>query len=301
MRLKGVMDITDASNSFSCNPGPAEKRLPFYLQAVGSYYARRHYLTEREGYASYLLLYTLNGCGIVEQNRRQIDLPVNHAVLLDCREPHRYQTAPGKAGESGESFWNFCYIHLDGCGVSPYYERLNGRSLCGRHLPDNSRAQLLDDFTTLFEWIGRPAPSIPHRDLQIAVLLQQILAGLAALENNADPADPAGRYDPVMDRILDYLTLHYPESISLDQLAARANLSKYHFCRLFRAYTGQSPYAWLIDYRIGQSKKLLRESRLSIQEIAGRTGFGDTNHFIRTFRIAAGTTPRRYQQENWLI
>ncbi|MEA4890915.1 MAG: AraC family transcriptional regulator [Clostridiaceae bacterium] len=301
MRIQSVMDITDASNSYSRNPGPAERRLPFYLQAVGSFYARRHYLTEREGYASYLLLYTLNGCGIVEQNRRQIDLPVNHAVLLDCREPHRYATAPNGTGGSDAVFWNFCYIHLDGCGVSPYYERLNGRSLCGRHLPDSSRAQLLDDFTTLFEWTGQPAPPILHRDLQISVLLQQILAGLAALENTADPADPAGQYDSVLDHILDYLVHHYQEPINLDQLAVRANLSKYHFCRLFRAYTGQSPYAWLIGYRIGQSKKLLRESRISIQEIAGRTGFGDTNHFIRTFRTATGATPRRYRQENWLI
>jgi len=287
------MNITDASKSLTHTLAPESRRLPFFLQSVGSFYARAGYLTDREGMDSYLLLYTLSGCGSVAQRQSSLLLPVNHAVLISCREHHRYETW---LPDTGEPIWNFLYAHFDGCGIEPYFDRLNGRSLQALYLTDEIRQQLLDQFTSLFDLAGQPQADYP-----LSILLQQILVGLVLGHSAGQISQRPQQHEETLESASRYLKEHCHEVINLDQLARQYNLSKYHFSRLFRQYTGHSPYAWLISQRVDLAKNLLRTSRLSLPEIAGRCGFNDFNHFIRTFRQATGITPRRYRQENWLI
>ena len=87
------------------------------------------------------------------------------------------------------------------------------------------------------------------------------------------------------------------KKIGIDDITKQILMSKYHFLRLFKAYSGVSPYEYLINYRITNAKRLLKETEMSISEICNCVGFSDTNNFIRSFKRITGTTPgsfRRY-------
>ncbi|MGX5845223.1 helix-turn-helix domain-containing protein [Mesorhizobium sp. ArgA1] len=97
-------------------------------------------------------------------------------------------------------------------------------------------------------------------------------------------------------RVLDYVDAHYADNIALSDLAAEARLSPYHFSRLFREATGQSPHHYLTLRRVKAAEDELVRNRASMAEIAQATGFGSQTNFIRVFQKATGMTPGRFRE-----
>lgn len=79
----------------------------------------------------------------------------------------------------------------------------------------------------------------------------------------------------------------------LDDLLGIAHMSRSNLMRVFRKATGQSPIEYLVRLRIQRAMELLRNTDLSITEIAMAVGFGDSNYFTRQFRRVLGEPPRR--------
>lgn len=98
-------------------------------------------------------------------------------------------------------------------------------------------------------------------------------------------------------QVLDYVAVNYGKNILLEDMAAEASLSPSHFARLFKQTIGQSPYQFLMSYRIEQSKKMLDNPRKLIVDIALRCGFSDQAHFSRVFKKIEGLTPKQYRQK----
>ena len=89
---------------------------------------------------------------------------------------------------------------------------------------------------------------------------------------------------------------HYREPVSVDDIAASAALSKYHFSRLFREKTGVSPHEYLSSLRLQHARKLILETSLSVEDIASRCGFSTASHFIRAFKKEMEFTPAAYRK-----
>jgi AraC-like DNA-binding protein len=96
---------------------------------------------------------------------------------------------------------------------------------------------------------------------------------------------------------ISYLEANSAEPVDLDELARIAHLSKRSFIRAFRAAMGSSPIAYLIQLRVNRAAALLRQSELSITEIALRVGFNDSNYFTRQFHKIFGVSPRTYRRQ----
>lgn len=97
-------------------------------------------------------------------------------------------------------------------------------------------------------------------------------------------------------RVIRYCELHYRDSITLEDLAGEISCSVATLTRIFREETGNSPTAYLNRMRLEHAAELLRESTLSISEIAGRNGFADSNYFSLCFRKMFGQSPRAYRK-----
>jgi len=97
--------------------------------------------------------------------------------------------------------------------------------------------------------------------------------------------------------VLDHIAVNYGKNILLEDMAAKANLSTSHFARLFKQTIGQSPYQFLMSYRIEQAKKMLDNPQQLIVDIAIACGFSDQAHFSRAFKKVEGLTPKQYQQK----
>ncbi|MFE6235731.1 helix-turn-helix domain-containing protein [Cellulosimicrobium sp. NPDC057862] len=96
--------------------------------------------------------------------------------------------------------------------------------------------------------------------------------------------------------LLEWMTEHLDEPLTVRDLARRAHTSERTFARSFVAQTGTTPLAWLTSQRVGHAQSLLEESTLDLEEVARRCGFGSAALLRHHFRRAVGITPTEYRQ-----
>ena len=113
----------------------------------------------------------------------------------------------------------------------------------------------------------------------------------------APPAAARLRKDKVAQAV-EYLEANPIEALSLEKLARMVHLSPYHFARLFKQTTGLTPHQYVLESRIEEAKRLLRQGTLGLSEIAQRLGFRDQSHFTARFRQATGVTPKRWRDKH---
>lgn len=85
--------------------------------------------------------------------------------------------------------------------------------------------------------------------------------------------------------------------LSLAQMAGAANLSPYHFSRLFRESTGLAPHQYVISRRVERAKALIASTDLPFYGIARAVGFSHHQHLTRHFKRIVGVTPGRFREQ----
>jgi AraC family transcriptional regulator len=94
-----------------------------------------------------------------------------------------------------------------------------------------------------------------------------------------------GSLSPRLRRMMaEFIDQNLSETITLEDLAALAGLSSYHFSRKFKADLGIAPHAYVLSRRIDRAKSLLNGSRLPLKLVAAECGFTDQSHLSRVFR-----------------
>jgi AraC family transcriptional regulator len=81
----------------------------------------------------------------------------------------------------------------------------------------------------------------------------------------------------------------------LEDLAAAAAVSPYHFHRQFKKTTGMTTREYVVQARIERAKWLLTQSNLRLVDVAGRAGFADQSHSTVTFRKVTSMTPKEFR------
>jgi transcriptional regulator GlxA family with amidase domain len=88
----------------------------------------------------------------------------------------------------------------------------------------------------------------------------------------------------------------YAEPLDLDQMAAQAGLSQFHFARTFKKAYGETPAAYLSCRRVERAKDLLRSANLTVTEVCMLVGFSSLGSFSSRFSDLVGMSPRAYQR-----
>ena len=96
-------------------------------------------------------------------------------------------------------------------------------------------------------------------------------------------------------KIEDYVHAHVSESISIDSLAELAELSAFHFSRVFKQATGITPLQFVTRERMLQAQQLIRETSRSLIEIALEVGYTSPSHFAQVFRRTVGMAPTQFR------
>ena len=108
------------------------------------------------------------------------------------------------------------------------------------------------------------------------------------------PRFQGGLGGDVLRRVVAHVEANLGERISLDQLAALAGMSRFHFARQFRISTGRSPMGYVRHARIERATAILRERTMTIARVAVSLGFADQSHFTRTFGRFIGVSPKSF-------
>ena len=125
-------------------------------------------------------------------------------------------------------------------------------------------------------------------------LLVQFLVTINRLVEREKPEQPP-RSNQAVSKVIDYINLHYGEPLSLDMLAERFYVSKYHLSHEFNRQVGTSLYRYIQKKRLMFARQLLAGGERPNQVYAA-CGFGDYAGFYRAFRAEYGVSPREYVQ-----
>ena len=253
-----------------------------YMQECGYFQTAPPYYTERASLPSYLILYTLSGCGRLLYGHDTHILKKGSCFYIDCMHPHRYEP-------SGESDWEFLWLHFNGIAAEGYYQDF--LSIGGPVL------RIQDPF--LAESSLRRILSLNQRKTACSeVLTASLITSLVTeliLQKQVDSRKPFHLPDSVHDAVC-FIQSHYPEPLTLNRIAGHLNISQSHLSREFSRHMGISIHQYIIGCRIQAAKELLRESSLSVEAVACQVGSPHVSHFIRMFQEREGCTPLKYRK-----
>ncbi len=123
-------------------------------------------------------------------------------------------------------------------------------------------------------------------------LLTQLLVRVnrLAFRQSVCPEEGPSR---TVDQVVDYINLHYGEALSLDSLANRFYVSKYHLSHVFQRQMGTSLYRYILKKRLMISRQLMAQGQKPSQVFAA-CGFCDYPGFYRAFKAEYGASPREF-------
>ena len=130
----------------------------------------------------------------------------------------------------------------------------------------------------------------------------EAFVGRLVREAHAGPSrsvsEPAGLSVPALRRVEGFVRETHPRDVSVASMAEAAGLSYFSFIRRFRRASGMTPHQYLLGHRVARARSLLADDRLSLAEVALRSGFASQSHLTGVFRGRLGTTPGRYRAES---
>lgn len=277
-RYRIVGDIDPRSFWLATTPSAMQLEMPYVCTEAGTLYGKQAFSTARASKESYLLVYTFGGAGRFTQANRSVVVGHGQALLMGCRMPQSYGTAPG------HDHWHHYWAHVEGAGVEAAARRLGLPRLAPVAL---SASRMRPHFQTVFDKIkGDTVEDVELVSLAVHTLLSELLMAQAREDVTSD--------DPVALACA-FVAGHYGEKICVDDLAAAAHVSSSYLTKLFRQAMGTSPHDYLMRYRITQAKQLLIETDVPIGAIARQIGFATESNFSYRFAKMCDVSPREYR------
>lgn len=100
----------------------------------------------------------------------------------------------------------------------------------------------------------------------------------------------------IIDRAAEYMKQNFAGPLSLESLADQYYLNPTYFSRMFRQYMGVTFTDYLIELRMEQAKKLLRQGKYRVYEVSRRVGYTSDKYFCRVFKQYTGQSPTEYSR-----
>ena len=128
--------------------------------------------------------------------------------------------------------------------------------------------------------------------LQVVFLLLQYSTKQAknVLPEEGTPADK-------LKNVLDYIEIHYAQTISVEELAKICCFSEYHFMRFFKKHMNMTCVEYVNNVRLEKAVELFEQGNTSILEVSLSVGFHNLSYFHRAFKNKYGMTPRSFIKE----
>lgn len=130
-----------------------------------------------------------------------------------------------------------------------------------------------------------------YRDQLTLALAAHVLQQVAGA-----PREARALPDPRLMKAVELMNAKLAAPLTLDDLAAAATLSPFHFAKAFKAAYGSTPHQYLTQLRIEKAQHLLKQTMQPIADIVEAVGYSHASHFTAAFRKATGLTPAAYRK-----
>lgn len=279
MRPYGL-GILPNSQIFFHTPKEADKDIFLYPTCAGLYECGNNYYVNRNSYDSFLLLYVLEGNAYINVDGEELKISSGRFALIDCYKPHIYGSHNG---------CRLMWAHFDGAMARQYYDYI-------LNLQKNNILTASDSvmaYRNLSKLYSSLAENIAVESAVISKYLINILTEFMRIQNT-DAKDNISD----IERAKLFINENLNKQISLEEIAAQANLSVYYFTRSFKKAYGYTPHEYLIKIRLNTACFYLVSSNAQIKEIAFSCGFTNESNFCTCFKNNIGCTPTEYRDSH---
>ena len=235
----------------------------------------------------YLFHYVISGRGTLFANEQVYEITAGHGFLV---VPGQITTYRADEREP----WEYTWIEFDGLraqeslrlagisGKEPIFTPANqeaGEKLCQQmlYIVNNGNAEPTHLIGHGFLFLSQLVESSAHQRTQNVRRLR----------------------DFYIKEALTFIEENYHRDVSVEEIAAFCGLNRSYFGKVFRETMGESPQTFLLHYRMAKAAQLLKETRLSVGEIAQQVSYDNQLHFSRAFKNVHGISPREYRQTHF--
>ena len=209
--------------------------------------------------------------------------------------------APGKVcvmPQGHESFWEvggyLRFFHL-------YFDHNNLAELTARIWDREHQVQMPDLTFEEITWIDSLCRNVimplnwasPADRLTLSSAADMLMTYLLQhyARQNCLPEISGGLAPHVKRHIIDYMHAHLEQGVRLEELAELANLSSYHFSRMFKQSLGEPPHRYMTELRLKKAQSMVLQSQMPLKDVALQLGFNDQSHFGKKFKQRFGASP----------
>lgn len=275
------------SDRFFNTPSAAASRLFYYITRCGHYFCTPEYnftddceVARLPSHRNSMIYFVCSGSLYVENNGLNGVVQAGQVALIDCMQPHHYY-----ARENSETLW----MHLEGCNTKDFFTYI--RSIYGGRIAftppssRNTKAAMLQ-LINAFRLPGQMSEG------EQSQRIHRLLCELIVLPRTSRQVED----NDAISQVIDYITQHLFEDLSVSDVAVSVSLSPSHLSRLFKIRTGFSPHEYITLRRIDAAKELLLTTNLSVRQIAFRVGYHSEANFITSFSGKTGVTPAAFRR-----
>lgn len=267
------------------NPDYQLKTIGWQLQTSTSYNWNGMQRPEDEDHC--VFQYTLSGEGFIRIENNVYALDKCKAFLIDIPSNHNYYIS------QENKKWEFIFIHIYGLKARQEYSKL--KSIYGNIIE-------LSPDSAVIEYLWKVYWDAANKNIidgyQTSAIAYQFIMELYR-SNTVSIEMSNEKYGEQIHRVVEYINNNYYLQLSLEDLAASALMSKFHFNRIFTKLVGTTPWNYLTKIRLEKSVQIMLTGNQSIDEISKLVGFSGENYFCKVFRKYLGTSPAKFRDEHF--
>ncbi len=243
---------------------------------------------------NYIFHYVLSGRGIVEYNNSDGDITRFHigasSGFLIC--PGQIVTYWADQTDP----WKYGWIEFNGIQTQNVLRQIGLNESNPIYLPKSAEdaANVVDSLQHI---IMNP-DAHPMRLIGQLYLFFDVMIESSQKQRNFRNQSQNGYY---IREATNFIERHYVEPISVNDIADFCGLSRNHFGRIFKNWTGKSPQKYLTDFRMKKAIELMRSTDLLLSEIAIKVGYPNALYFSKVFHRTFGVAPRTYRKNDRMV
>lgn len=248
--------------------------------------AKFHFIERKKGSMQYILIYCLEGQGVIDIMDTRIELKPSTYYIIPPEAIHDYYAVPNDP-------WSIYWVHFTGLQAENLFKKFNENSITAARFIsfEERRVYLFENLMDVLE-NGYSSENIEYVNISLWQLLGSFIFSNYYTEIGKDKIN-----GDVINSTIKYMKEHLDEPLKVEAIASRFNYSNSHFFTLFKNKTGYSPILYFNHLKIQRACQYLSFTDMSVKEISFSLGYEDPLYFSRLFKKTMNLSPLHYRAE----
>jgi AraC-like DNA-binding protein len=265
-----------------------QTKTPFYLEMAGISYCDGTYKMTRQDSGETVLEYVVDGCGYINVDGENYTASAGDVYILRKRTTHTYWSDAKKP-------WVKIFFNIRGALAEKILEEYK-LGIKGKVVLRGDGLE--SDFRELLAKLSNDTVSQAEKFDLAALDFLKIIIKLSNLDKlQGDLSGELLSVEDEMNRLVEYIAMNPKRIVGNQELADVIFRSKDFVIKRFHTNFGVTPYEYQIQQKIFSASNMLKNTKMSVQEIASSLGYDDQHYFSYMFKKRCGMSPTQYRKQ----